>query len=257
MSKSGANAEPSMEEILASIRQIISDDAPENDAEKDQEEPADEASAGADMSESDLDALFATPEPEPVADEPNDQSGIDDIFASVGTEPEPEPAPAMEPNQIDFDAIGVDDDDDDDDEILELSEISPEMAEAPFDPPEDLDFADFEPEPEPEPAPVVEPEPEPVVEPVAQAPEPTPAPAMSAPSPTPDLLSNETSSAVSSAFADLASTMLSGNARTLEDLVQDMLRPMLKSWLDENLPTMVEKMVREEIERVSRRGPRP
>jgi hypothetical protein len=69
-------------------------------------------------------------------------------------------------------------------------------------------------------------------------------------------MSKETDGAVSAAFADLASTMLSGNARTLEDLVQDMLRPMLKSWLDENLPTMVEKMVREEIERVARRGPR-
>ncbi|XBY46276.1 DUF2497 domain-containing protein [Methyloraptor flagellatus] len=47
-------------------------------------------------------------------------------------------------------------------------------------------------------------------------------------------------------------TVLSSNARTLEDLVQDMLRPMLKGWLDQNLPTMVERLVRAEIERVSR-----
>jgi cell pole-organizing protein PopZ len=45
------------------------------------------------------------------------------------------------------------------------------------------------------------------------------------------------------------------NARTLDDLVQDMLRPMLKAWLDDNLPTIVERLVRTEIERVSR-GPR-
>jgi cell pole-organizing protein PopZ len=45
---------------------------------------------------------------------------------------------------------------------------------------------------------------------------------------------------------------LSNNARTLEDLVKDMLKPMLKSWLDDNLPTMVERLVRAEIERVSR-----
>jgi uncharacterized protein len=42
------------------------------------------------------------------------------------------------------------------------------------------------------------------------------------------------------------------NARTLEDLVREMLRPMLKSWLDENLPNMVHRLVRSEIERVSR-----
>ena len=49
--------------------------------------------------------------------------------------------------------------------------------------------------------------------------------------------------------------MLSQNARTLEDLVKEMLRPMLKSWLDDNLPGMVERMVRAEIDRVSRGRP--
>ena len=42
------------------------------------------------------------------------------------------------------------------------------------------------------------------------------------------------------------------NSRTLDDLVQEMLRPMLKNWLDDNLPSMVERLVRAEIERVSR-----
>ena len=42
------------------------------------------------------------------------------------------------------------------------------------------------------------------------------------------------------------------NDVTDEDLVKEMLRPMLKSWLDENLPPMVERLVRQEIERVSR-----
>ena len=50
----------------------------------------------------------------------------------------------------------------------------------------------------------------------------------------------------------LAQTVLVQNARTLEDLVREMLRPMLKTWLDENLPNMVERLVRAEIERVSR-----
>ncbi len=66
------------------------------------------------------------------------------------------------------------------------------------------------------------------------------------------LLSRSTTSAVDSAFNTLAHTVLVQNARTLEDLVKEMLRPMLKSWLDDNLPGMVERLVRAEIERVSR-----
>ena len=46
--------------------------------------------------------------------------------------------------------------------------------------------------------------------------------------------------------------MLVHNARTLEDLVREMLRPLFKSWLDDNLPSPVERLVRAEIERVSR-----
>ena len=69
------------------------------------------------------------------------------------------------------------------------------------------------------------------------------------------LLSSNASAAVDSAFNALAQTMLVNNARTLEDLVKDMLRPMLKSWLDDNLPGLVERIVRTEIERVSRGRP--
>src|SRR5262247_3609904 len=61
-----------------------------------------------------------------------------------------------------------------------------------------------------------------------------------------------TRAAVDAAFNSLAQTVLVQNARTLEDLVKEMLRPMLKSWLDDNLPTLVERLVRAEIERVSR-----
>jgi uncharacterized protein len=66
------------------------------------------------------------------------------------------------------------------------------------------------------------------------------------------LLSEETTAAVDSAFNALAQTVLVQNARTLEDLVREMLRPLLKSWLDDNLPSLVERLVRAEIERVSR-----
>jgi cell pole-organizing protein PopZ len=66
------------------------------------------------------------------------------------------------------------------------------------------------------------------------------------------LLSAAANSAVSSAFGALAHTIVAENARTLEDIVHEMLRPMLKAWLDDNLPALVERLVRQEIEHVSR-----
>lgn len=62
------------------------------------------------------------------------------------------------------------------------------------------------------------------------------------------LISSETSAAVDSAFNALAQMVL---VQKREDLVREMLRPMLKSWLDDNLPGVVERLVRAEIERVS------
>jgi uncharacterized protein len=66
------------------------------------------------------------------------------------------------------------------------------------------------------------------------------------------LLSPMTTAAVDLAFNTLAQTVLVQNSRTLEDLVHEMLKPMLKAWLDDNLPGLVERLVRAEIERVSR-----
>jgi cell pole-organizing protein PopZ len=100
----------------------------------------------------------------------------------------------------------------------------------------DLNQIDFDSldigEPEPEPA-YEEPEPEP--EPVAyhRAPEPPPYPPMPSPE---RLISGATDASVSQAFNMLAHTVLTNNARTLEDLVKEMLKPMLKVWLDDNLP---------------------
>lgn len=88
----------------------------------------------------------------------------------------------------------------------------------------------------------------------ATAPAAQPAPRQTMPAlPADDLLSPDTTQMVNAAFGSLAHTML-GRGRTLEDLVQEMMRPMLKEWLDENLPGLVERMVRAEIERVSRGG---
>jgi uncharacterized protein len=66
------------------------------------------------------------------------------------------------------------------------------------------------------------------------------------------LLAPSTTAAVDTAFTALAQSVLAKNARTLDDLVSEMLRPMLKAWLDDNLPELVERIVRDEIERVVR-----
>jgi uncharacterized protein len=78
-----------------------------------------------------------------------------------------------------------------------------------------------------------------------RAPEPVPMPDRS-------LLSPHTTAAVDTAFNSLAHTVLMQSPRTLEDLVREMLKPILKAWLDDNLPHIVERLVRAEIERVSR-----
>lgn len=55
-------------------------------------------------------------------------------------------------------------------------------------------------------------------------------------------------------FATLGQAVFNKNARTVEDVMQDLLRPMLQSWLDAHLPGLVERLVRQEIERISGRS---
>ena len=64
------------------------------------------------------------------------------------------------------------------------------------------------------------------------------------------LMPSEANNAVHSTWNELAQTVLVENGRTLQDLVREMLRPTLKSWLDDNLPTLVERLVLAEIERM-------
>ena len=179
MAADEAQNEPTMEEILASIRKIISeDDEPE-------QEPAVEASAGEDVLELDMEAEM---EPEPV----------------MAEEPEPEiefEEPVMEEPEPDFE----------DDDIVAVEE----------------------PEPMPEPA---------------------PAPRFAAP-PADDsdaLLEDEVAGKAAGALGQLMGSMAIGNGATLESIVRELLRPMLKEWLNENLPGIVEAKVEEEVKRISR-----
>ena len=114
-------------------------------------------------------------------------------------------------------------------------------------------YIDDEPLPEPvyQPAPIennwVEPAPEPYYEPQNYQPQPYQPQA---------LMSPQAAYDAQNSFQALTDTLM---ARALGDtdidgMARDMLRPMLKNWLDDNLPPLVEKLVREEIERVARRG---
>ncbi|WP_375463901.1 PopZ family protein [uncultured Methylobacterium sp.] len=172
--------EPSMEEILASIRRIIADDQAVKPAE-----PAPPARAPALQNDEVLDLADMV---EPVVRE-----------RAPASKAAPKPAP-LDIDALDFDAI---------------------------------DFDAIEPEPAPPPRPAAP-------EPAAPVPEAEP------------LISSAAGASVNGAFNLLAHTVSSKNARSLEDLVQDMLKPLLKAWLDDNLPVMVERLVRAEIERVSR-----
>ncbi|MGQ3214923.1 MAG: PopZ family protein [Shinella sp.] len=60
---------------------------------------------------------------------------------------------------------------------------------------------------------------------------------------------------VAQSFGALAEAIDAGPRRSFDEIAEEMLRPMLQDWLEDNLPTLVERLVREEIERVAR-GPR-
>jgi uncharacterized protein len=74
--------------------------------------------------------------------------------------------------------------------------------------------------------------------------------------PQPALMSPRPTQSAHASFERLAESMMArlGGDRTIEEVTRDLLRGMLRQWLDDNLPTLVERLVREEIERVARRG---
>ena len=69
------------------------------------------------------------------------------------------------------------------------------------------------------------------------------------------IVSPEVGRKVAQSFDNLALAVDQGARRSFDEIAEEMLRPMLQEWLDDNLPTLVERLVREEIERVAR-GPR-
>src|SRR5690606_1243675 len=68
------------------------------------------------------------------------------------------------------------------------------------------------------------------------------------------LMSDRTGRQVAAAFGELSEAFAASRRRSFDEMAEEMLRPMLQDWLDNNLPTLVERLVREEIERVARGG---
>lgn len=190
--------EPTMEEILASIRRIISED----------DAPAEAA------------PVAAAPQPAP--------------------QPAPEPAVAYAPV---VEAPPVEEPHAAEEDVLELTEAYEAPAAESIG---DLDISTAEPFPE-----------ETVfVEAPAAEPEYVPAPAPVHES----LVGDSAAASAASAFAGFASTIrkpdpietMGGSGPTVDELARSLLRPMLKEWLDANLPAIVEAQVRKEVERIAR-----
>ncbi|HEX8231817.1 MAG TPA: DUF2497 domain-containing protein [Caulobacteraceae bacterium] len=190
---SDTNQEPTMEEILASIRRIISEDEP---------------------------APGAAP-------------------AAAGDGGETASSPATVNTA--------------DEEVLDLTERV-EDAGAAMETVGDLDVYSSRNAPVAEPAPQPEPArqeaPQPMPEPSYQ-----PAAAASSSSGAGDdgLLSQSSAASAAAAFGSLSQAlMMPQEGRSLEDVVRELLRPLLKEWLDANLPQIVQAKVQEEVERIAR-----
>lgn len=194
-----AQREPTMEEILASIRRIISEE----------DKPAD---GGGDV-------LDLQPPPAPVVE----------AKAPPRAEPAPIPAVFEEPEEFTPPSRAIDED------LMIVEDEEPAYA--------------------PPPAPVREPTPEPVrfAEPAPQpAPQPAPPQAEWRPMEQATLTSEPVASQAAGALSKLMGSMLVSSGATLDDVVRELLKPMLKQWLDANLPQIVEAEVAKEIDRIRR-----
>ena len=79
-------------------------------------------------------------------------------------------------------------------------------------------------------------------------------PAPTASEPAQPLISAEADAAIAHSFDALSVSVAVQNSGVIENAVREMIRPMLKAWLDDHLPTLVENLVRAEIQRVARGG---
>ncbi|APO74594.1 hypothetical protein AM571_CH01773 [Rhizobium etli 8C-3] len=270
MAQPGVVREPSMEEILASIRQIIESNEPGAGRAISSSLPP---VYGADDEKSDsnihltVDETYADVEfPEPMmlsdprfvaansagsreAEAPARAMSLADVAARVRaaserSAPQPQheapvfrqPEPAGHFEQEARHPV----------EAVPASFSAPPPAAMPAPAVEQAQRVDV-----PQPA-LAEPAPQAAVAPAAEAEEDS---LLNGAEETQTLISQSAGLQVARSFDELALAIDGAERRSLDEIAEDMLRPMLREWLDDNLPTLVERLVREEIERVAR-GPR-
>ena len=220
-----AHKEPTMEEILASIRKIISDDAA---------------------------APAAAPQPEPeIANDEDDDFGLEEVMfdEDIREEVFDDADEAEGAVELEMEAFEAEDFAEE-----ELPAAAPEPAQSFESLVNASRTAEYHSEPAPEPAP----EPvavAPIVNRPAPAPEPAPVEKVMSASPAYEhttLTDETTANAAAGALGKLISKMDLGTDNTLEGLVRELLRPMIKEWLDANLAAIVEEKVEAEVQRISR-----
>ena len=203
--------EPSIDDILASIRKILSED-----------EEGGEGAVAAAPEEDSAPEPMPDPEPEPDVEE-DDGPRLAPLLAKDDDDPEPEPAPPV----AELDAL----------ELTDSMMVEEQGQEEACD----------EPMPEPEAVPPPQGIPEQPYQPYDQE----------------GLVADQVEHASGSHIAQLAQAVAQERALTLgnqgitmEQLVREICTPVLKHWLDHNLPYMVERIVGQEIERIVSRSER-
>ncbi len=287
MAQSSVAREPSMEEILASIRQIIESNEPgagrsistslppvygdEEDIDSDIHLTVDEAYAGVEFPEpvTRSDPRFVAANSSGSVPEPEMQGramSLADVAARVRAASERHGAPLRQPSaQVQEPSHAVEQ------QHLARNPVEDAPLRGASDPVRAVPQMQAEPPTmvtaaHPEPA---EEQPEATKQDVAAASAPhqvhemdaqtqrSPADALQSmiAEQTSSLISETAGLQISRSFEELAAAIDGAERRSLDQIAEDLLRPMLQEWLDDNLPPLVERLVREEIERVAR-GPR-
>lgn len=262
MAQPNVAREPSMDEILASIRRIIESNEPlaGGPAAFAPIAPEDDADAGDDSFDADVIVADLSADRPSFDRSPFDRSFFDRSPIDRPVEAAPAQPPAIEPEtrtaqpamSLADVAARVRAASERNGMLLREQAGRPAPEAEPEAPQTGNSFAaspaatEVAREPAPSPLSIVEPaQPPPPLQPVSSA------DALSRGS----LISPDIGAKVAHSFGALAEAVEAGPRRSFDEIAEEMLRPMLQEWLDDNLPTLVERLVREEIERVAR-GPR-
>jgi len=255
MSDNSSQNDPSMKEILGSIRRIISEDNAQNSAED----------AATDEEEETLELTDEVVEEEPEAGrhEPVLVATGAEAAESTDDEPEVRREPVLGLHSPETRVIAVEEQAPTEEESADaipqeppvlpdagqLSPMPPELVRGPVPVPDDLPEDD---------EPMIDQEVSEVSEtPVVPETESQPAPGISEES-IEEIVSESATSAAASALGELTRAMdeksnklkVGSDEITISDMVKEMIRPMLREWLDQNLSGIVERVVRREIQKL-------